>query len=57
MKKRVEKFFGNKDLEMGGGLQIRVGRFDSGPRLQVKGLRKQVYAGLAQLVERYLAKV
>jgi hypothetical protein len=32
------------------GLQIRVGRFDSGPRLQTN-------AGVAQLVERDLAKV
>jgi hypothetical protein len=31
-------------------LQIRVGRFDSGSRLQK-------FAAVAQLVERYLAKV
>ena len=34
------------------GLQIRVGRFDSGSRLQNKK-----HAGIAQLVERNLAKV
>ena len=35
-----------------GGSQIRVGRLDSGSCLQ-----KLFFAGVAQLVERYLAKV
>jgi len=43
------------------GLQIRLVRFDSGPRLQffwiVGGLAMKRYAGIAQLVERNLAKV
>ncbi len=40
-------------------LQIRVGRFDSGPRLQKLPtlVARQADAGIAQLVERNLAKV
>jgi hypothetical protein len=39
------------------GLQIRLGRFDSGSRLQPRRPTQRNCAGIAQLVERNLAKV